>query len=374
VASVVKVLVVDDPPTVRDALKDILDADPAIAVIGVAGDPYEAATLIAQEVPDVIVLGVEMPRMDGLTFLRKLMSQCPVPVVMCPLVDEGGAEVSMAALEAGAADIILIPKSGVMEFLLEAGARICEAVKSAGRPRPRPAPPEAPAPSSDARSSDKARLVAGKLSADVILPPPQPKRGSAVAASTEVVVCIGASTGGTEALHALLQSFPADAPGMVVVQHMPETFTGPFARRLDSLCALSVREAQDGDDVCRGRVLIAPGNRHILLKRNGARYTVELRDGPLVARHRPSVDVMFRSAAHYAGTNAIGVLMTGMGDDGARGLLEMFEAGAHTIAQDKATCVVFGMPNEAIKRGAVRKVLPLGAICDEVLRAAIARD
>jgi Chemotaxis response regulator containing a CheY-like receiver domain and a methylesterase domain len=350
----IRVLVVDDSATVRQTLTRILESDPALAVMGTAADPFAAARLIAQDVPDVITLDVEMPRMDGITFLRKLMSQHPIPVVMCSSLTEDGSETLMLALEAGAVDVILKPRVDTRQLLLEAHVRICDTVKAAAcsRLRPRAALAAAPGP---------------KLTADAMMP--APGHGGAMARTTEKVVCVGASTGGTEALRMVLEQLPADSPGVVIVQHMPETFTAAFARRLDGLCAVTVKEAEDGDSVLRGRVLIAPGNRHMLLQRSGARYHVGVKDGPLVSRHRPSVDVLFRSAAHCAGANALGILMTGMGDDGARGLLEMRLAGAFTIAQDEDSCVVFGMPREAIALGAPQKVVPLQHIAREIARA-----
>jgi two-component system chemotaxis response regulator CheB len=350
----VRVLVVDDSATVRQTLAAILGEDPQIEVIGAASDPFSAARHIAKEVPDVITLDVEMPRMDGITFLRKLMAQHPLPVVMCSSLTEDGSETLMQALEAGAVDVILKPKLGVADHLLESRSHICEVVKGAAQARPQARLGRVMAPER-------------KLTADAVLPPPQASSG-AMARTTEKVICLGASTGGTESLREVLQALPANAPGIVIVQHMPEKFTAAFARRLNDLCAIEVKEAADGDAVLRGRALIAPGNHHTLLERSGARYCVSVRSGPLVSRHRPSVDVLFRSAARCAGANAVGVIMTGMGDDGARGLHEMKEAGAYTIAQDEATSVVFGMPKEAIARGAAIKVTPLGAIAREILR------
>jgi len=351
-----RVLVVDDSASVRQAMTAILTADPELEVT-TASDPFVAARHIQQAVPDVITLDVEMPRMDGLTFLRKLMAQRPIPVVMCSSLVEEGSETLLQALEAGAVDVILKPRVGVVEHLADAHVQIRETVKGAARARVRPRPS-----SRGARDAPQR-----KLSADAVLPPPS---GNAMSRTTEMVVCIGASTGGTEALREVLEALPANAPGMVVVQHMPERFTRAFAQRLDSLCAVDVHEAADGDTVMRGRVLIAPGGlHHTLLERHGARYVVAVREGPLVARHRPSVDVLFRSAARNAGANAVGVIMTGMGDDGARGLLEMKQAGARTIAQDEATSVVFGMPKEAIARGAADRVVPLGRIARELLQA-----
>jgi two-component system chemotaxis response regulator CheB len=354
----IRVLIVDDSATVRRTLTDILSSDPQIEVMGAAADPYAAVRRIAEEAPDVITLDVEMPRMDGITFLRKLMSQHPIPVVMCSSLVEDGSETLMQALEAGAVDVILKPRVDTRQSLLDAQVRICDTVKAAARARPRPRAATAPA-------TGRPRVPEPKLSADVMMP--APGKG-AMARTTERIVCIGASTGGTEALREVLEALPADSPGIVVVQHMPESFTAAFARRLDGLCEVTVREARDGDTVLRGQVLIAPGNRHMLLQRSGARYLVAVKDGPLVSRHRPSVDVLFRSAAHCAGGNAVGVIMTGMGDDGATGMREMQEAGAFTLAQDEESCVVFGMPKEAIARGGVGKVVGLSSIAREILR------
>ncbi|PZR32937.1 chemotaxis response regulator protein-glutamate methylesterase [Caulobacter segnis] len=361
----IRVLIVDDSATVRQTLASVLESDPQIEVIGVASDPFVAARRIRDEIPDVITLDVEMPRMDGITFLRKLMAQHPVPVVMCSSLVESGTETLMQALEAGAVDIVLKPKIGVAEHLMESRIRICDAVKAAASAKVAGA--RRPPISVDRPLYEPER----KLTADAMLPPP-PKAAAgakAMARTTETIICIGASTGGTEALREVLEALPPDSPGIVIVQHMPERFTASFAQRLDSICAVSVKEAEDGDTVLRGRVLIAPGNKHTLLERSGARYYVSVKDGPLVTRHRPSVDVLFRSAARSAGSNAVGVIMTGMGDDGARGLEEMKQSGAFTIAQDEATSVVFGMPKEAIARGCVDRVSPLHQIASEVLKA-----
>jgi two-component system chemotaxis response regulator CheB len=351
----IRVLIVDDSAFVRQALKEILSSDPEIEVMAVAADPYVAVERIKEQLPDVITLDIEMPRMDGLTFLDRLMSQRPIPVVICSTLTPERSDVALAALAKGAVEIVTKPKLGTKEFFEESRVRICDIVKSAaqarlGKPR-----------------QGKSVTVAPKLTADAILPKPN---SSAMIQTTEKVAVVGASTGGTEALREFLQAMPLDAPGIVIVQHMPEEFTARFAQRLDALCRISVKEAVDNDSVIRGQALIAPGNRHLLLKRSGARYYVEVRDGPLVSRHRPSVDVLFRSAARYAGKNVVGVIMTGMGDDGAKGMLEMRDAGAYTIAQDEATCIVFGMPAEAIKLSAVQQVLPLGMIAPEVVRRA----
>jgi len=351
-AKKIRVLIVDDSAVVRQTMSEILSSDPQIEVMSTAGDPFIAAERIKDEIPDVITLDVEMPRMDGITFLHKIMSQHPIPVVMCSSLTEMGSETALKALEYGAVEIILKPRMGTKAFLEESRVRICDAVKAASQARVK-------------RVSNVSRAVAPKLTADVIMDKP---KSHAMMQTTEKVVVIGASTGGTEALRVFLESLPADCPGMVIVQHMPEGFTRAFSQRLDGLCRISVKEAADNDTVVRGRALIAPGNHHVLLKRSGARYYVEIKDGPLVSRHRPSVDVLFRSAARYAGKNAVGVIMTGMGDDGAHGMLEMKEAGAVNIAQDEASCIVFGMPNEAIKLGGVDLVRPLDAISREVIR------
>ena len=347
----IHVLVVDDSSVVRQTLSEILNSDPGIEVMATAGDPFIAAEKIKEKLPDVITLDIEMPRMDGLTFLQKIMAQRPIPVVICSSLAEEGSETALKALEYGAVEIITKPRMGTKRYLEESTIRICDAVKAAAMARP--------------KRLTKPCVVQPKLTADAVIAKSTTK---AMIDTTEKVVAIGASTGGTEALRVFLETLPMDTPGMVIVQHMPEHFTTSFAKRLDDLCRVSVKEAQDNDTVIRGRVLIAPGNYHTLLKRSGARYYVEVREGPLVCRHRPSVDVLFRSTARYAGRNAVGVIMTGMGDDGARGMLEMKEAGAYTFAQNEDTCVVFGMPQEAIKRGAVDSVLPLEAIADAVLR------
>ena len=349
----IRVLVVDDSAVVREALKGILESDPEIEVMDTAIDPYHAAQKLRSDVPDVITLDVEMPRMDGITFLQKIMSQHPIPVVMCSSLTEEGCETTLRALEYGAVDIITKPKLGIRRFLDDSRMRIIDSVKAASYARVKKIPgPLAPPPA--------------KLTADAVIKPAAPR---AMLRTTEKVVAVGASTGGTEALRIFLEAMPPDCPPTAIVQHMPENFTRAFAGRLNSLCAAEVKEAEDGDSMVRGRVLIAPGNKHLLIRRSGARYFVEVRSGPLVCRHRPSVDVLFRSASQNAGKNAVGVIMTGMGDDGARGLLEMKTAGAFTIAQDEATCVVFGMPQEAIRMNAIEVVVPLGSIASRVLEA-----
>ncbi len=360
----IKVMIVDDSAVVRQTLKEVLESDPQIEVVNVSADPIFAQKHLAITKPDVIVTDVEMPRMDGLTFLKGIMEKTPLPVVVCSSKTEEGSENAIKALEYGAVEIIQKPKLGTKQFLEESKVRICDSVRAAYLTRHK-LPAVRP---SAGLGRGMEREVAPKLTADVMLP--KPDQGHVFVETTEKVIVVGASTGGTEALREFLEEFPEDAPGIVIVQHMPEHFTAAFAKRLDGLCRITVKEAEDNDTVIRGRALIAPGNRHTLLKRSGARYYVEVKDGPLVCRHRPSVDVLFRSAARYAAKNAIGVIMTGMGDDGARGMKELHDAGAQTIAQDEASCVVFGMPNEAIKLGGVDVVLPLSGIAQEVQRRA----
>jgi len=344
---------VDDSAVVRQTLTEIISTDPRLEVMGAAADPFIAAEKMKAEVPDVILLDIEMPRMDGITFLRLIMVQHPLPVVICSSLAVEGAETTLRALEFGAVEIIQKPRLGAKQFLEESKVLICDAIRAAAQAKLRkPLHLHGPA-------------VAPKLSADAVIAKPL---GKAMLKTTEKIVVVGASTGGTEALRIFLEAMPLDSPGIVIVQHMPENFTAAFAKRLDGLCKISIKEAENDDTILRGRALIAPGNRHTLLKRSGARYFVEVKDGPLVNRHRPSVDVLFRSAARYAGKNAVGVIMTGMGDDGAKGMLELKNAGAYNIAQDEASSVVFGMPNEAIKLGGVDKIISLEAIAPEVIR------
>ncbi len=354
----VRVLIVDDSALVRQALEKILSSDPDIEVAGTAADPYIAAQKISKSVPDVITLDIEMPRMDGLTFLKKIMSQHPIPVVVCSALTERGAQTTIQALEYGAVDVITKPRLGAPKFLEETRERLCQTVKAASRARVRQIDP-------------KSLEVAPKLSADAVLAKASSR---AMIRTTDKVIVVGASTGGTEAIREYLEAMPLDAPGTVIVQHMPEHFTRAFASRLDGLCRMTVKEAEDGDTVIPGRALIAPGNRHTMISRSGARYYVQVKDGPLVCRHRPSVDVLFRSAARYAGSNAVGIIMTGMGDDGARGMLELREAGAATVAQDEKSSIVWGMPFEAIKLGAANEVLSLSAISGRVMELVLEKD
>ena len=348
----IKVMIVDDSAVVRQVLTATLGEDPVIEIIGVASDPVFALEKMGRGWPDVIVLDVEMPRMDGITFLKKLMAERPTPVVICSTLTEKGAETTMQALSAGAVGIVAKPKAGLKQFLHDASDDLISAVKAAARAnvqRLAPVPVLA--------------KVEPKLTADAILSPAD----HAMAQTTDRVVAIGTSTGGTQALERILSALPRVSPGLVIVQHMPEKFTGAFAERLNTLCEIEVREARTGDRVMPGRALIAPGGKHMLLKRSGAQYHVDIVDGPPVSRHRPSVDVLFRSVAKSAGRNALGIIMTGMGDDGARGLKEMRDVGAKTLAQDEASCVVFGMPKEAIRLGGVERIASLERIPHEIV-------
>lgn len=357
--SKIRVLIVDDSASVRTTLSEIISADPDLEVMATAADPYVAVERIRQEVPDVMFLDIELPRMDGITFLKKIMSQRPIPVVICSSLAQSGSDTLMQALEAGAVDVVAKPRVDTAQFLQESRMRICDAAKAAAHAKLRGLKKAAPA-----------LTVEAKLTADAIIPPLSDARRDSVIARmpvTEPIIAIGASTGGTEALREVLEALPAASPAILIVQHMPEKFTGAFARRLNSGCAVEVKEAEDGDLVMAGRVLIAPGNVHMQLVRNGSRYTVRIVEGPHISRHRPSVDVLFRSTAQTAGRNALGMLLTGMGDDGARGLLEMRQMGCHTIAQDEDSSVVFGMPKEAIQRGAAVRVLPLSKMAGEIV-------
>ena len=356
----IRVLIVDDSASVRMTLSEIIGSDPDLEVMATAADPYVAVERIRQEVPDVMFLDIELPRMDGITFLRKIMSQRPIPTVICSSMAEAGSDTFMQALEAGAVDVVTKPRVDTAEFLKESRMRICDAAKAAAHAKFRGVTHKPPAPPI---------AVEAKLNADAILPPHSEARAASVRAKqidTDPIICIGASTGGTEALREVLEALPANSPAILIVQHMPEKFTNAFARRLNGLCTVEIKEAEDGDVLQPGRVLIAPGNQHMVLQRAGTRYTVQIVDGPHVSRHRPSVDVLFRSASQVAGRNAMGVILTGMGDDGARGLLEMRQAGSHTVAQDEESCIVFGMPKEAIQRGAAAKVVPLSRVANEI--------
>lgn len=349
-ANKIKVLIVDDSALVRQVVSQALASDPDIEIIGAASDPIFALQKMKTEWPDVLVIDIEMPRMDGITFLKKIMAERPTPVVVCSSLAEKGAQATFEALAAGAISIITKPKLGLKSFLEDSSNDIVQAVRSAARANMRAvrSVPSATAPA-----------IPAKLTADVML---SAASNRALVRTTDKVVAIGTSTGGTQALEAVLTKLPATCLGIVIVQHMPEKFTAMFAERLHSICQLEIREARNGDRVIPGLALIAPGGRHMMLKRNGAQYVVEVADGPVVNRHKPSVDVLFRSVAKYAGANALGIIMTGMGDDGARGMKEMHDAGAKTIAQDEASCIVFGMPKEAIKLGAADQIIPLDQI------------
>lgn len=352
----IQVLIVDDSALVRQVIAAAIGHEPDIAVLATASDPLFAIDKMSKLWPDVIVLDIEMPRMDGLAFLRKLMSERPTPVVICSSFTETGSHKLMQALSSGAVGIITKPKNGLKRFLEDASNDIVAAIRAAARANVRalvpskgdhrPHPQALPAVQKQERRLDTSAVA----------------RARAIGESTDRVIAIGTSTGGTQALEAILTRLPVTVPGMVIVQHMPEHFTRMFAERLDSLCEIEVREARSQDRLLPGRALLAPGGKHMQLTRKGAQYQVEVADGPLVNRHKPSVDVLFRSVAKLAGKNAVGVLMTGMGDDGARGLKEMRDAGAATIAQDESTCVVFGMPREAIRLGAAGRVLSLDQI------------
>ncbi|MEA2414251.1 MAG: two-component system, chemotaxis family, protein-glutamate methylesterase/glutaminase [Thermoanaerobaculia bacterium] len=342
-----KLLVVDDSAVMRQAMIAICRRAPDIEV-RVAADPLIAQVKMRESRPDVMLLDIEMPRMDGLTFLRKLMADDPLPVVICSALAGRGTETALRALEEGAVEIVAKPRIALYDFLNESTEMFIDVIRAAATARTR-----------------RRLRIEKRHSPDVILPHARPT----LMRTARKVIAIGASTGGTEALREILEAMPVDAPGMVIVQHMPEVFTAAFAQRLNQTCRVSVREAADGDRIVDGRALIAPGNRHVPVVRDGAEYRVRLNDGPLVSLHKPSVDVLFRSVAQSAGPNAVGVILTGMGNDGATGLHEMHAAGAATIAQDEATCAVFGMPREAIARGGVGAIHSLGNIAMAILAA-----
>lgn len=354
-ASSVRVLIVDDSASARAMLRSIVESDPALRVVGLAPDAFEAARMMREELPDVILLDLELPGMDGLTFLKKIMSQRPIPVVVCSGFTARGSEQSLAALEGGAVEVILKPQASDPQARAEAQMRICDALRAASQSRGGRAL---------ATATASHRQPGAKLTADVMLPPPNLSRAVPV---TEPIVCIGSSTGGTEALREILVALPPDAPAICIVQHMPAGFTAAFAKRMDGLCQVKVTEAVDGATVTQGEVLIAPGDRHMMLRRLPSGYRVTVAEGPYVSRHRPSVDVLFRSAAGAAGANALGVILTGMGDDGARCLGEMKAAGSHTIAQDEASCVVYGMPREAVRMGTAVQSLPLNKMAAAIM-------
>jgi two-component system chemotaxis response regulator CheB len=342
----IKVMIIDDSAPVRRTLAALLAGDPAVAVIGAAGDPLHAMDAMAVDWPDVILLDVEMPRMDGMGFLRRLMRERPTPVVICSTLTERGIETTRMALAAGAVAVVAKPRPGLEQVSFARALDLLRVVKAAARAAPAGLPRVAangPTSRSDAATPSAPHVVRH-------------------AAATDTIVALGASLGGTRALELVLSALPVSCPGIVVVQHMPEKFTDGFARGLDRVCRIAVREARHGDRVLPGTALIAPGGRHMRVQRSGTGYVVEITDDPHVNRHRPAVDVLFGSLARCAGPNALGVIMTGMGDDGARGLRAMRDAGAHTIAQDEASCVVYGMPKQAVRMDAACAVLPLGGI------------
>ncbi|WP_321952780.1 protein-glutamate methylesterase/protein-glutamine glutaminase [Paraburkholderia bannensis] len=362
----IKVLCVDDSALIRSLMTEIINSQPDMTVVATAPDPLVARDLIKQHNPDVLTLDVEMPRMDGLDFLEKLMRLRPMPVVMVSSLTERGNEITLRALELGAVDFVTKPKVGIRDGMLDYAEKLADKVRAASRARVRPAAPAraaAPAatgtaPQASAHASHGAHAHAPVAAAPMINNP---------LLSTEKLIIVGASTGGTEAIREVLQPLPPDAPAVLIAQHMPPGFTKSFAQRLNGLCRITVKEAEHGERVLPGHAYIAPGHAHLLLARSGANYIAHLSDDPPVNRHRPSVDVLFRSAAQHAGKNAIGVILTGMGRDGAAGLLEMRKAGAFTLAQDEASCIVFGMPREAIALGAADEIASLSDMSRRVM-------
>lgn len=352
-AEPVKVLIVDDSTSARAMLRAIVDSDPGLTVMGTAPDAFAAAKMMRGSLPDVILLDLELPGMDGLTFMKKIMLQRPIPVVICSSLTAEGSSKSLAALEAGAVEVILKPSAKDEQARQEAQVLICDALHAASQSR-----------GGKAAKLHRFQEPGQKLSADEILPPPIRMKPIPM---TEPIVCIGASTGGTEALRVLLTMLPADAPPIAIVQHMPQGFTAAFARRLDGLCAVQVTEAEEGMSLKQGEVLIAPGDRHLLLRRLPSGYRANVVTGPYVSRHRPSVDVLMRSAAIAAGPNAMGIILTGMGDDGARCLGELQAAGGVTVAQDEASSVVYGMPREAVRMGSVGQTVTLDRMAAAIM-------
>ncbi|WP_103705752.1 protein-glutamate methylesterase/protein-glutamine glutaminase [Paraburkholderia eburnea] len=359
----IKVLCVDDSALIRSLMTEIINSQPDMTVVATAPDPLVARELIKQHNPDVLTLDVEMPRMDGLDFLEKLMRLRPMPVVMVSSLTERGNEITLRALELGAVDFVTKPKVGIRDGMLDYAEKLADKVRAASRARVRPAAPvRAPA-----APGAGAAPHAGAHAAHAHAPAAAAPMINNPLVSTEKLIIVGASTGGTEAIREVLQPLPPDAPAVLIAQHMPPGFTKSFAQRLNGLCRITVKEAEHGERVLPGHAYIAPGHAHLLLARSGANYIAHLSDDPPVNRHRPSVDVLFRSAAQHAGKNAIGVILTGMGRDGAAGLLEMRKAGAFTLAQDEASCIVFGMPREAIALGAADEIASLSEMSRRVM-------
>ena len=351
----IKVYVVDDSAVLRQTLMHLLQGDPEIELMGSAPNPLIAGPVIRKHRPDVLLLDIEMPGMDGLTFLRQLMAEHPIPTVICSTLTQQGSSVALEAMAAGAVAVVAKPRLGLKQFLEDSRRELVLALKSAARTRPRAG--MAPGPRANAGAPLPGRVAA----------PARPALAGLHALSVNKPVVIGSSTGGTQALELVLTALPADSPGIAIVQHMPEKFTAMYAQRLDGLCAVSVREARDGDRLERGLVLIAPGGRHLQLRKAGGQYFAVVLDGPPVNRHKPSVDVLFRAVAGCAGRDVLAILLTGMGDDGARGMKLLHDQGARTLAQDEQTCVVFGMPKEAIALGAVDEVLPITQVAQAIL-------
>jgi two-component system chemotaxis response regulator CheB len=345
----IKVFVVDDSAVVRQTLQHLLQGDAEIELAGSAPNPLIAAPMLRKAPPDVLLLDIEMPGMDGLTFLRQIMVEMPIPTVICSTLTAQGSSVALEALAAGAVAVVGKPRLGLKQFLEESRRELVQTLKAAARSRPRAAPPP--------RRADASAAAA-----------PRPAVAGLHALSMNKPVLIGSSTGGTQAIESVLVALPGDSPGIAIVQHMPEKFTAMYAQRLDGVCAMNVREARDGDRLQRGVALIAPGGRHMQLRKAGGQYYAIVADGPPVNRHKPSVDVLFRSAAECAGRDALAIILTGMGDDGARGMQLLHDRGARTIAQNEESCVVFGMPREAIRLGAVDEVLGITQVADAILR------
>lgn len=346
---VIRVYVVDDSAVVRQTFIHLLQGDPEIELMGSAPNPLIAAPVIRKTRPDVLLLDIEMPGMDGLTFLRQVMGEMPIPTVICSTLTESGSKVALEALAAGAVAVVAKPRLGLKQFLEESRRELVQTLKSAARSRPQQRAARTAAAATARPGAAGARGLAGLHALSMNKP-----------------VVIGSSTGGTQAIEAVLLELAADSPGIAIVQHMPEKFTAMYAQRLDGICAMNVREARDGDRLERGVVLIAPGGRHMQLRKAGGQYFAVVADGPPVNRHKPSVDVLFRSVADCAGRDALAIILTGMGDDGARGMKLLHEQGARTIAQDEPSCVVFGMPKEAIALGGVDEVMPLGEVASAI--------